>query len=379
MEEKASSIKLVQVGKKRSLQRAFIQFPKELYQDSPFYVSAFDLEMRILLRKKHPFFLHSAGEFFLVRRGEKVVGRFLICENNRYNQFHGTSYAFFDFFDSIDDFQVATAIFDAMKEWAKEHGLSALAGPMLSGGAGGAGVLIEGFEYLPAMTMMRYNYSYYRKLLEEGGFTKLVDLHSFSVPPEAMKLPERVERLSEIVAKRGRFSVLRFKSKREVLKVVDDIKALYGVTLNHHVEDYPLTKEELDQVEKDLLTVLRPDLIALLAYDGKVIGYAFGFADISPVLIQNRGHLDPGSILRLIQGMKRSRKILFNGLGILPHYQRLGGNALLYRELARIVEEGGFDDVEMVQISEQTGLMLRDAGTLGGKPFKVHRMYQKQL
>lgn len=387
-----STPRVVAVRSDPRLRREFITFPKRLYRDDRWYVPAFDGDVRALLRRRHPFFQHSDGEFFLLHRGGETVARFLIVENTRYNAAHGTSYAFFDMLDFVDDDAVMAVAADWMTAWARSRGLTAVAGPMLSGGAGGAGVLVEGFERDPAMTMMRYNFRYYGPLLTGVGFEKLVDLQSFSLRPEALRLPERVERLAAIVEKRGRFTVLRFRSKRELRRVVDRVKALYDATFNHHVEDYPLSSAELDQVEKELLTVIDPRHVALLAYDGTIVGFALGFVDLSAVLRRNAGRLGPVEILRLVRGMRGSRhgtgggargsgggKILFNGLGILPEYQGLGGNALLYRELARIVVEGGFTDVEMVQISEETSLMLRDAGTLGGKPAKVHRLFVKAV
>jgi GNAT superfamily N-acetyltransferase len=371
--------KIISVKGSSPEEKAFIRFPKELYRGQEHYVPFFDADMRILIRKKHPFFLHSEGEFLLLRRDGETVARALVCENRRYNDFHKTRFAFFDFFDSIDDQEAADTLFARLAEWTRARGLDALTGPMLSGGASGAGILIEGFDHPSAMTMMRYNFPYYRSLLEGAGFTKYVDLNSFSIPPDHFQLSERISRLAENVLKRGRFSVIRFRNKREIRALVEDIKTLYAGTLNHHLEDYPLSPEELEQVKKDLLTVADPELLSLLAYDGKVIGYAFGFADISTTLVRNRGRLGPAEILRLIRAFKKSGRILFNGIGILPEYQRLGGNALLYRELERMVKDRGFGEVEMVQISEKTELMISDAGSLGAKPFKIHRMYKKEL
>ena len=359
--------------------KAFIEFPKRLYRGCEQFVPLFDMDMRILLRKRHPFFLHSDGDFLLVRRGDEVIGRCLITENKRYNNFHGTKFVFFDFFDMTDDREAAEALFRYADKWARDRGAEAIVGPMLSGGVSGAGILVEGFEHQPAMTMMRYNYPYYRELLEGEGFTKYVDLRSFSIPPEGFTLPERIARLAERVLARGRFKVIRFKSKGEIRKLAEQIKGLYAATLSHHLEDYPLSPEELDQVKKDLLTVADPDLISLLSYDGRIIGYAFGFADITPVLQRNGGRLGPVEILRLLSAMKKTDKILFNGIGILPEYQRLGGNALLYSELARMVHDRGFSRAEMVQISEKTDLMISDAGSLGARPYKVHRMFRKNL
>lgn len=360
-------------------EKAFIEFPKQLYRGCNYYVPMFDMDMRFLIRKKHPFFLHSEGQFLLVWRGQELVGRCLVTENRRYNEFHKTNFAFFDYFDMIDDQEATDALFSYLSDWAKQRGLDALVGPMLSGGANGTGILIKGFEHQPAMTMMRYNYAYYQSLLESSGFDKYVDLHSFSVPPERFVLSERISRLAANVLKRGRFGVLRFKTKGEIRKVAEEIKVLYAKTLSHHLEDYPLSPAELEQVKKDLLTVADPDLISMLTYDGRIIGYALGFADITKTLQRNGGRLGPMAILRILFSLKKTGKILFNGIGILPEYQGLGGNALIYQELERMVQKRGFDTAELVQISEKTELMISDVGGLGGEPFKVHRMFKKEL
>ena len=359
--------------------REFIDFPKRLYRGDRHWVPAFDMDMNLLLRKRHPFFRHSEGEFVLVRRGGETAARGLVVDNPLYNNFHGTSFAFFDNFDAVDEQGAAAALFDHFARWARSRGLKALCGPMLSGGTYGAGILVHGFEHPPAMTMMRYNRPYYARLLEGCGFTKYLDLNSLSIPPERMELPERVRRLAERVRDRGRLKLLDLRSKADIRRVAGEIKGLYGGTLTHHLEDYPLTPEELDQVEKDLLTIADPELVTLLEADGAVVGYAFGFADLSPVLRRNRGKLSPMGILRLLRGMRSTRKILFNGIGILPKYQSLGGNALMYLRMAEVIRKRGFTEIEMVQISEETELMLSDARTLGGAPYKIHRMYRKGI
>jgi hypothetical protein len=377
--ERRGGYRVVCATESARARREFIEFPKRLYRGHRLWVPMFDTDMRLLLSRKHPFFLHSPGEFFLLERAGETVGRCMVADNRRYNEHHGTSFAFFDFFDCIDDERGAAALFDHVGSWAAARGLDGLCGPMLSGGSCGAGVLVQGFEYPAAMTMMRYNYPYYQRLLEGCGFQKYVDLNSLSVPPERMALPERIERLAQRVLERGRFKILAMSSRRDLRRVAPRLKELYGRTLSHHLEDYPLTPQELDQVEKDLLAVADPGLVTILTYDGQIVGYAFGFADVSPALRSNRGRLGPLCILRLLRGIRSARKILFNGLGILPEYQKLGGNAVMYDRMARVVRERGFEEIEMVQISEQTDLMLRDASSLGGKPFKVHRMYHKTL
>jgi len=186
-----------------------------------------------------------------------------------------------------------------------------------------------------------------------------------------------VHSVAEKVLSRGRFRVLRFRHKRELKSVAAEIAALYNQTLADHLEDYPLSEAELAQVTKDLLLIADPRLVKILTYDGEIVGFLFAFHDLSRVLQKNRGRLGPVQLLRLLASLRSGDGLILNGMGILPQYQRLGGNALLYNELTKTAIAGGFRSVELVQVSERTELMLRDIQTLGGRVFKRHRIYEK--
>lgn len=66
-------------------------------------------------------------------------------------------------------------------------------------------------------------------------------------------------------------------------------------------------------------------------------------------------------------------------MGILPEYQRLGGNALLYHELAKTVRSRNFMEAEIVQIAESTEMMLKDIQKLGSEINKIHRIFTIDL
>lgn len=66
-------------------------------------------------------------------------------------------------------------------------------------------------------------------------------------------------------------------------------------------------------------------------------------------------------------------------MGILPEYQRLGGNALLYYELSKTVKSRDFKIAKTVQINESTTLMLADIRKLGAVMEVTHRVYQLKL
>src|SRR5262249_34507613 len=156
----------------------FIRFQLELYREDPYFVPPIVAERRDFLnRKKNPFFTHAEVELFLARRNGKVVGRIAAIDDALWNQFHNTETGFFGMFDAPNDPEVAGALLDAAADFARARGMKALTGPVNLSTNHDCGVLVEGFEFLPAM-MMPYNYRYYGGLLEGWGLTKMRDLYA---------------------------------------------------------------------------------------------------------------------------------------------------------------------------------------------------------
>ncbi len=370
---------LSQTEKRGKFIRDFINFPKSLYAKEEKWVPWFDIDMKHILKKKHPFFLHSEGEFFLAKENGATVGRICVVSNTRYQKEHNRKCAHFFFLDAGESKEIFKLLLDTAAGWAKERGNEYLDGPMLFGGAYGSGLLIEGYGIQAPMTMMPYNYPYYRSIIEDLGFTKLFDTYGTDISPDKFTLPDRIAVLAEKVLKRGRFKVMEFKTKKQILKEADELLVMYNATLADHPEDYPLTEEELAQLKKDLSAVASPDLIKILTYDDKIVGYLLAFADISPILHRNMGKVTIPGIIRMLRGLKTSDKVLFNGMGILPEYQRMGGNALLYYELSKTVRSRDFKVAKTVQINESTVLMLSDIHKLGAVDETIHRVYQRKL
>jgi hypothetical protein len=340
----------------------------------------FDADMQKLLKRQHPYFDHSQAEFYLLSSGDRTVGRVMVMANQRYNEEHDVRCAHFYFADFVDDPAVSRALFATVADWAKRSGQDTLIGPLFSGASIGGGVLIDGFEHRAAMTMMGYNYDYYASHYENAGFSKRFDLNSLRANPVDFRLPERVEKLADRVRERGRMRVAPVHTKRQLKEIADKVADTYNPTLADHSENYPLTEAELELIKKDLMLIAKPELEKIIEYNGEVVGYVLAFPDVTRAMQKSRGKLGPVSIARLLLEAKRTRKIIFNGMGILNGYQRLGGNALLYSELVRTVTQSGkysFEDAEMCQINEETELMLSDMQTIGAKVFKRHRVYQR--
>ena len=374
------SIEKVDTENKSQVKR-FVEFYYDLYKDCPQWVPPLFMDAYLPLnRKKHPFFEHSDADFFLAVRDGKVVGRICAGVNKLFNEYHKTRKAQFYFFDTIDDLEVAKALFDATFDWARQRGLDMMVGPKGLSPFDGYGILSEGFEQRQMMTMMNYNYAYYPKLVEALGFEKEVDFVSCYLPAEAFKIPERVERIAQWAMKRGNLWVKEFKTKKELVGWAQRIGRTYNKTFINNWEYYPFTQGDVDYAVQNVFMVADHRLIKLIMHADDIVGFLFAFPDASAALQRARGHLFPFGIVDILLEMKRTKTVSGNGMGVLPEFQGTGGNALLYYQLGKtVLEDFKFKFVEMTQVAETTRQMRADLKNLNGVEYKNHRVFRKAI
>lgn len=365
----------------KSQVKRFVELPHRLYRGCPQWVPLLNIDAYTYLnRRKHPFHEHSDVDFFLAARDGRDVGRIAAIENKPYNEYHRTRKANFYFFDCEDDPQVAAALFETVFDWAKARGLDEVVGPKGMGPLDGYGILIFGHEHRNTMTMLNYNHSYYRKLVEALGFEKEVDFVSCFLPADKFQVPERVERITQRVMQRGGLQVKRFKNKRELIAWAPRIGKAYNEAFVQNWEYYPLSQREIDFVVDNIMTIADHRLIKIIVHGEAVVGFLFAFHDVSAALQRSKGRLFPFGLIDLLLELKRTDKVAVNGMGILPEFQGLGGNAILYAEMGHtLLDFKQFKHVEMSQVAETTEQMRADLKNLNGVEYKNHRVYRKWI
>jgi GNAT superfamily N-acetyltransferase len=368
--------------KNKSQIKDYVRFPYKHYKDCPQWVPPLYSDVELQLNpEKHPFYEHSKADFFIAYQDGEVVGRIAALEHRPYNIYHDKKIAQFYHFETVQDKEIAEALFDRVFDWAKENNLNQVMGPTRFAVLDGYGLLVEGYEHHQIMTMMNYNYPYYVDFVESIGFEKEVDFVSCYLNRENFNLPDRIHSIAERVKKRGTLRVLRFTSKGELKLWAQRIGKAYNAAFVNNWEYAPLSEREIDFVLSTILDVADPKLIKVIAHDDEAVGFLLGFLDLSEGLQKAKGKLLPFGIFHLLSSMKNTTWIAVNGAGILPEFQGRGGNALLYSELEKTVKEKKykFEHCDMTQIAETALQMRRDLINLGGKPYKNHRVYIKSL
>jgi GNAT superfamily N-acetyltransferase len=373
------SIQQVETKSRSEIER-FVRFPFMLYEAHPLWVPPIRMDVRTRMNPdKHPFHEHSDAQFFLAIRDGDVVGRIALIENKPYNTYHDVRQAQFYFFECVQDLEVARALFEHASDWASGRGLTQIVGPKGFGPLDGYGMLVEGFEFRPAMTMMNYNPPYYPAYMQELGFEKEVDFVSCYMSARKFRLPERIHRIAEWAAKRSGLRVKRFSSKRELREWAGRIGKAYNDTFVNNWEYYPLTEAEIDYVLSEIITVADPGLIKVIIDDQDVVGFLFGFPDISAAIQRTKGRVFPFGIIDLLLEMRRTEWIALNGAGVLPEYHGRGGNAILYSEMEKTIRDSGYKHADLTQVAESAVQMRADLENIGGVAYKNHRVFIKKI
>ena len=363
----------------RRQQKDFIEFPFKLYQNTPQWVPPLRMSMRKIFKPDYGFYSYGEAAFFMARdKDGEVLGRLAVADNHRYNQFHKTKTAFFYYFESMDDQNVADGLFERGIAWAKAKNLNHMLGSKGFTVLDGFGMLVEGFEYRPSFNQP-YNPAYYPELIENLGFTKVKDIYTGRLD-ESIVWPEKIRKAAKLVREKRGFSAPELTTKKELRAVIEEFKRLYNESLAGPAGNPQLTDEDMDTMVSQLLWIADPRLVKLIYKDGQAVGWILAYPDIGKALQKTKGRLFPFGWLQILIEKNRTDWVDLNGIGIMEEYQRLGGTAILFDEIYKsILETGQYRYGEFLQIREENLKIQLEAANLNIDFHKTHRLYEKNL
>src|SRR5690606_33316034 len=100
---------------------------------------------------------------------------------------------------------------------------------------------------------------------------------------------------------------------------------------------------------------------------------------VSAAIQRSGGRLFPFGIVDMLLEMRRTKWVALNGAGILPEFQGRGGNALLYSEMEKTIQEFQFEHADLTQVSETAVDMRSDLVNLVCEPYKNHRVVRRKI
>ena len=373
---------IVPVRTQRQL-RAFVRLPWRIYAHDPCWVPPLLLdEHKRFDPRRNPFFEHAEVQLFLALQDGKPVGRISAHIDRLHNEFHQEKTAFFGFFESPQDEEVARALLGAAERWARERGMTKLRGPFGFNTNGYSGLLVEGFDSPPAL-LMPYNPPYYAQFIEDSGYHKAKDLLAFRIEiDEALhqRMKELLPRLEKI-AERAREKGFRVRSLnlRDFRGEVHRLREIYNEAWERNWGFVPLTEREFTEQARDLKRIVRPELAKIVERADEPVGFALAVPDFNEALKSLNGRLFPFGIFKLLRAARRIQGLRLLTLGIKRRHRIRGVDALLYTALIRDGLRLPFTRCECSWILEDNDLIIRAIELVGGERYKTYRVYEKDL
>jgi hypothetical protein len=356
----------------------FINLPWNLYAEYPRWVPPLKKEVRRLLDpRRHPFWSSAERRLFLALRGSQVVGRIAGIIDRCYNEFHGERMGIWGFFECTDDPAAAAALFSAVETWARLKGMAFLRGPLSPSTNYELGLLVEGFDYLPAL-MMAYNPPYYSRLIESCGFAKEKDLLAFLIDGD-YRLPEWMDSLAGRIARKKGIRIRPFRPKDEDAEFAL-IKEIYNDSWSANWGFVPLSDAEMRDIQKSVMPFADPDLAFFIYYEDEPAAVCVIFPDINPLLKRLNGRI---GLLGLLKALLYRREI--TGLrclmfGIKEKYRQLGIPMLAFHHIFEVVrQKDKYRSVELGWTLEDNAAVNTLAVEAGARPYKRYRIFRKSL
>ena len=372
-----SSISVRTVENKNDLM-SFIKFPWKIYNGDPNWVPPLIMDRKkILSREKNPFFQHSEAEYYIAEKNGKPAGRIAAIKNNLHNEHHNDKVGFFGFFESINDQEVADALFNKAKEWLKSKGLNKMRGPANPSSNDEYAMLIEGFDS-PPLILMTYNPKYYLDLCDNYGFKKVKDLYAYKLTSEKTLASEKVKRVAEIAKKRYGLNITQLNMK-DFNNEVEKVKFVYNKAWAPNWGFVPMTDEELNAMAKDLKPLVEPSLVLFGEINKNLVGFALVMPDYNEIFKSMNGKLFPFGIIKLLTQKKKIKKSRIITLGIIPEYQKKGLDAAFYWEIVNRAYNLGIYFGEASWVLEDNDMMNRGLEALNAEVYKKYRIYETDI
>ncbi|MBZ5576948.1 MAG: N-acetyltransferase [Acidobacteriia bacterium] len=358
---------------KRALNE-FVELPYQLYRNDSFWVPPLRIAVKELLdRRKHPFYADAEAEFFVARRGGRVVGRIAAIIDRSHNRFQEENAGFFGFFECIDDAGVAEALLTRARQWVFDRGARFLRGPVSPSTNYECGMLIEGFDSSP-MVMTTYNPPYYPALMDQVGLRKAKDLLAYL--SNSAKIPlEKIERAAARVYKKTGVRV-RSINLKDFRGDVERVWNVYRAAWSRNWGFVPMSKEEFLLMGKEMKQILKPDLVLIGEVGDRMVGFALALPDVNQALKPAGGSLFPTGLLKILYHQRLIKSVRVLALGVVEEHRASGLAAAFYATLVRNARKLGFGDCEMSWILEDNVLMNRSLEVMGAKRYKTYRIYE---
>ena len=165
---------IVRIVQTKRQMNDFVELPRKIYKDNPYYVPDLESDVRGWFNPKHnPGLQHcEVVPFIAYSEKEEPVGRIVGIINHKANRIWKGSCVRFGWIEFVDDTEVSAALLKAVEDWGRNKGMDSIQGPLGISDFDKEGMLVEDFDKLGSPITI-YNPPSYPKHRQQHGFSKL--------------------------------------------------------------------------------------------------------------------------------------------------------------------------------------------------------------
>lgn len=353
-------------------QKNFLRFPLDLYRDNPYFVPPLWSDEKMIFAPDYIYADTCETVYFNAYKGEKMVGRISGIIQKASNEKTGEKRARFTRFDSVNDPDVAKALFGAVEEWAGANGMDTVCGPLGFSDLEREGLLVEGFDQLSTFEE-QYNADYYGSLIEGLGYEKEVDWTESKIyAPDKDSIAE-MHKMADFIMKRYNLHFGESSGTGDFLrKYADGFFDLIDKSYAGLYGTVPFT----DGMKKTMIDNFRliidtKHVAVILDENEKMVCFGICFPSIAKAVQKSRGHLTPAALVRLLRAIRKPNIIDLGLIGVDPEYANRGISIAISAALADMLSEDGIEYAE-------TNLNLEDNAAIQNQWKRFRNVHHKR-
>jgi hypothetical protein len=360
----------------------FLGVVDRIYEHDAAYVRPLDMLVKDQLSpRKNPFFEHGEGAMFCAYRDNTCVGRTTAHIDHEHLRLRGDQTGFFGFFDTIDDPEVALALFDRAERWLRSKGMQRVRGPLSLNMNEEVGCLVEGFDTPPYVAMPHHR-PYQGGLIERAGYAKVKDFFAWSYTvgdpnKRVQRGVDEIKALPEVTA--------RPLSLKHLERDIGLFVEIFNDCWSENWGFVPFTQTEVRKMAADYKFLIMPEITCIVSIDGDPAAVALAVPNLNELVRDMGGKLFPLGLPKLLWRLKvsgpKSARLVF--LGIRKKYRTVRKYAGLSAFMYAWMNEGGkklkIDRGELGWTLEDNGRVNAGIQLMGAKLYKKYRVYEKPL
>ncbi|HTK72347.1 MAG TPA: N-acetyltransferase [Croceibacterium sp.] len=367
---------------------AFVDLQYRLNATDPNFVPQLRGEVvELLTPGKNPFFDHARHQFFLARRGDRVVGRISahideLALTEPPEKGFGPGCGQWGLLEAEDE-ETTRALIEAAEAWLRGQGMTRVLAPISMSIWEEPGLLVKGHDHPPTV-MMGHDNPAYRPWIEGAGYEPAKTLYTYDLDVRK-QFPPLVQRIVEAGEKNPRIRVRSADVKhfdREAAIVIDILNDAWSDNWGF----VPFTEKEAKYAGKKMVPLIRPDINMIAELDGEPVAFMLTWPDANEPIKRIGGKLLPFGWIKMLMWLRNPRARTFRVplMGVKKRLQ----NSRLASQLAFMMIESirrnatrnyGAERGEIGWILEDNKGMMAIADAIDSKVNKEYRIYGKAL